>query len=291
MPIRVKCQCGKQLAVKDELAGKRVKCPKCGGPLPIPQPQAAAGENDDGISDLLDDVGMRAGVARCPGCGAEMSENAVFCVMCGFDLRRGHRVKTRVGDATEMDDEDLGDLPAHGNPQLDEAERRLARAKKEEKQLTQGVPWWMILLAFAGVVGFTAGMVAMPQDLVVRNAGWVLVVAGALLTFFFTLRLLIEAFKESPLQGLLGLTLVYLIVFAVMRWDRLGPMLIFSLVGGAFIGFGYVMVVFLVPFFEGLIEAEEKEDLTLRFQIERPAVVLHVEGRKRGQDPFCCPFS
>lgn len=281
MSIRVKCQCGKQLAVKDEYAGKRVKCPGCGGAVVIPQAQPAAKDDEDGISGLLDDVGMRAGVARCPGCGAEMSENAVLCVMCGFDLRRGHRVKTRVGEATEMDDEDLGDLPAHGNPQLDEAERRLARSKQEQKQLSQGVPWWMIFLAFAGVVGFSAGMLAMPQDMVVRNAGWVLVVAGALLTFFFTLRLLIEAFKESPLQGLLGLTLVYLIVFALLRWDRVGPMLIFSLVGGVFIGFGYFMVVFLVPFFEGLMEAEEKEDFTLRFHLQRPAVVLHLDNPAR----------
>ncbi len=42
MPISVSCPCGKTLSVKDELAGKRGKCPKCGAPLTIPQPPKPA---------------------------------------------------------------------------------------------------------------------------------------------------------------------------------------------------------------------------------------------------------
>ena len=42
MPIKVACQCGQRLSAKDELLGKRVKCPKCGGALTIrPAPAAA----------------------------------------------------------------------------------------------------------------------------------------------------------------------------------------------------------------------------------------------------------
>lgn len=41
MPISVACACGKKFQAKDELAGKRVKCPGCGQPLLIPAPQAA----------------------------------------------------------------------------------------------------------------------------------------------------------------------------------------------------------------------------------------------------------
>lgn len=36
MPISVTCQCGQSFRAKDDLAGKRVKCPKCGQPLTIP---------------------------------------------------------------------------------------------------------------------------------------------------------------------------------------------------------------------------------------------------------------
>jgi hypothetical protein len=56
MPIAVACQCGKRFQAKDELAGKRVKCPGCGNPLAIPTPQPAGGGND------LDDMfGSSAG--------------------------------------------------------------------------------------------------------------------------------------------------------------------------------------------------------------------------------------
>jgi hypothetical protein len=36
MPILVSCKCGKKLRLKDELAGKRVKCPGCGQCLAVP---------------------------------------------------------------------------------------------------------------------------------------------------------------------------------------------------------------------------------------------------------------
>jgi hypothetical protein len=42
MPIQVACSCGKKFAAKDELAGKRVKCPTCGGAIAIPAPAAQA---------------------------------------------------------------------------------------------------------------------------------------------------------------------------------------------------------------------------------------------------------
>lgn len=41
MPIQVACQCGQRFAAKDELAGRTVKCPKCGSPLAIPRPSAS----------------------------------------------------------------------------------------------------------------------------------------------------------------------------------------------------------------------------------------------------------
>lgn len=35
MPVTVSCSCGKQLKVKDELIGKRVRCPACGTTFPV----------------------------------------------------------------------------------------------------------------------------------------------------------------------------------------------------------------------------------------------------------------
>lgn len=46
MSINVVCACGKKLQVKDELAGKRGKCPACGQAMTIPMPAAAAASPD-----------------------------------------------------------------------------------------------------------------------------------------------------------------------------------------------------------------------------------------------------
>jgi hypothetical protein len=46
MPIKVACACGKKLSVKDEHAGKTLKCPACQKPLRVPKP-AAADEPED----------------------------------------------------------------------------------------------------------------------------------------------------------------------------------------------------------------------------------------------------
>lgn len=36
MPIELSCDCGKQMRVKDELAGKRIRCPACKEALTVP---------------------------------------------------------------------------------------------------------------------------------------------------------------------------------------------------------------------------------------------------------------
>src|SRR5262249_7231853 len=38
MPVTFSCACGRSLRVKDELAGRKVKCPQCGGVLTGPEP-------------------------------------------------------------------------------------------------------------------------------------------------------------------------------------------------------------------------------------------------------------
>jgi hypothetical protein len=44
MAINLSCECGKKLAVKDDMAGKKVKCPGCGSVLTVP---AAMGDADE----------------------------------------------------------------------------------------------------------------------------------------------------------------------------------------------------------------------------------------------------
>ena len=270
MPIKVACQCGQNFAAKDELAGKKVKCPKCGQVLTIPSPMSLAEKPAEGISDLLDDVGMKAGVARCPGCGSEMAEEAILCVVCGFDLRKGHRIKTRKGSVSDLDNEDLGDLPVHGVEALDDAERAIARQDRAGR-LKKGVPWWMFFLAFIGLVGFVIGMVAMPQDRVMFTSGYVLIGAGGLLSFFCWVRIWIIAFQDSTLQGLLVFFIPpYILVYIIMHWDQCGGLFLLILAGWAIQMGGYTLLI-VGP----MLKAGKKSDeFGLRQWQERPAVVV-----------------
>ncbi len=48
MPIPFSCsECEKQLRVKDELAGKRIKCPECAAVVLVPNPNVRAATSED----------------------------------------------------------------------------------------------------------------------------------------------------------------------------------------------------------------------------------------------------
>ncbi|MFC1596641.1 hypothetical protein ACFL5Q_01660 [Planctomycetota bacterium] len=65
MTLTIQCgQCGKQFSAPDNWAGRRAKCPKCGGPMEIPAP-AANSEPDDFGLELLDE-GPAAPPAAAP---------------------------------------------------------------------------------------------------------------------------------------------------------------------------------------------------------------------------------
>jgi hypothetical protein len=52
MPISFACRCGRSLRVKEELAGKQVRCPKCHAALDVPK---QAPSEDEEVIDLLMD--------------------------------------------------------------------------------------------------------------------------------------------------------------------------------------------------------------------------------------------
>ncbi len=113
MAITAQCgSCNKKFKANDQLAGKRVKCPQCGGAIAIPVPQPV--ESPGSVASLLDEESVPATpVARpkpkpkpavakkCPSCSAEITAGAVLCVNCGFDLRTGKPVEVGSADAAE----------------------------------------------------------------------------------------------------------------------------------------------------------------------------------------------
>src|SRR5262245_16051758 len=50
MPIRMSCDCGRLYQVADKHAGKRIKCPSCGAPHSVPEPE------DPGFEVIEDDA-------------------------------------------------------------------------------------------------------------------------------------------------------------------------------------------------------------------------------------------
>ena len=188
--------------------------------------------------------------------------------MCDVRVRytAGHRLKTRVGSASRNRRRGPRDLPTHGNEALDTAERQIARDKLEQKRLIKGAPWWMILLAFLGLIGFAIGMVSMPQENVVGNSGNVLQVAGGLIMAFYALRIVIGAFKESVMQGLLSIILPPYYIYT--RWDRVAGLCILLAVGGAAIAAGSFLI-YVVPMLQA-----KKTKQSLHDWHQRPAIVM-----------------
>jgi DNA-directed RNA polymerase subunit M/transcription elongation factor TFIIS len=82
MPIAFRCACGTPLKVKDALAGKKVKCPKCGTSLAVPE---AGYSPDDEVVDVRD----------CPSCGEMLASDAVICIGCGHDFRSGQKAASK----------------------------------------------------------------------------------------------------------------------------------------------------------------------------------------------------
>jgi len=64
MPIPVQCNCGRSFRAKDELAGRKARCPNCSTVLTIPQPEPPPETEDEVSQALLDDSTEDAPPAR-----------------------------------------------------------------------------------------------------------------------------------------------------------------------------------------------------------------------------------
>jgi len=91
VPIKVTCGgCGVTLTTPDASAGKRAKCPKCGGAIPIPEaPQEEIYEVESSLFGGLPEPKMASSSAikderrPCRSCGEMILVDAVKCRYCG----------------------------------------------------------------------------------------------------------------------------------------------------------------------------------------------------------------
>lgn len=136
MPIKVKCgSCSAKFKAKDELAGRRVKCPKCQNPVVIEAAVAApapvrratpkpAAHNP--LLDILDEEEVRSRVRgpMCDNCGAEVKRGMVICIDCGYNLETGDQLETEA-------DEDI-----ESNANMSGTEQMMRKAERDLEEAT-----------------------------------------------------------------------------------------------------------------------------------------------------------
>ncbi|MEM6472437.1 MAG: hypothetical protein AAF802_22940 [Planctomycetota bacterium] len=236
MPIPVQCQCGKSLSVKEQYAGKTLKCPSCGSAIQVPMP-ASANPVANPMDDLFDEEGFGRNIAAvCPACGEQMAAEAVLCTKCGYNKTTGEKVQ---GHLTPGVDIDMGTLA------LQKAETDMHAADKLQRDMTSGagMPWWMLalivfILGSATVLAVMAVMSynrttgddtfnALRTFLLLSGTACTLVSVGA------CVRLIVQGFKESQKEGFLCLTILYLLVFTFKKpKGRIGALLVMLILGG-----------------------------------------------------------
>ena len=101
MAIEFTCQaCGHVLKLRDEAAGKRGRCPSCGGAVSVPAtPTSAstppvASAAPAGPAPSVPTPSPAPQTKACPDCGNPLPLMAVICVKCGLNLKTGKKLQT-----------------------------------------------------------------------------------------------------------------------------------------------------------------------------------------------------
>ncbi|QDV68868.1 hypothetical protein Poly24_25810 [Rosistilla carotiformis] len=268
MAISVKCKCGKTLNLKDEFAGKSIRCPGCKEVLKVPgggaasaqppraatPPPAAANPTAfpaaattpapaGGVGSLFDDEGIAQLTGPvCMACAKEMRPGTVVCMNCGFNTQTGQRVQGFT-ESQEAASE-------FGHAALDEAAAHMRRDAKVQQQISgTGMPVWVlatILMCLGGlaVMGvFVSNAIAAEEGAdgsspVPRGMLLVILLFLQICSMFFWIKIMIHGFKESPMHGFLSLFIgLYAMIYAFMRpeirtygWSLLTVSIIWSIV-------------------------------------------------------------
>jgi DNA-directed RNA polymerase subunit M/transcription elongation factor TFIIS len=241
MPIAVACQCGKTLNVRDELAGKAVKCPACqqilkvpaaGKPAtgkppttantnapkaptprtptpktPTPRPAAAsAAAASSSLDSLFEESGFAVKTGKfCPECAQLLLPGAVLCTHCGYHLESGSKLQ---GHRVSFEDPDSGEAA------LRRAEANIKRDREaQERMQAAGMPPWvmaMILFILSSCTAVAVAAVNVAQrgkdDTTTFNAtATMLLLAGIAFTAVAigaSCTVLYRAFKSSPKEGM-----------------------------------------------------------------------------------------
>ncbi len=97
MAITFTCACGREITVKDGLAGRRGKCPACGQVVVVPlpeEPETVVPETqavEEAVAVPEAEAAPGGETKACRHCHKPIAQAAVFCIHCGTDLRTGKK--------------------------------------------------------------------------------------------------------------------------------------------------------------------------------------------------------
>ena len=117
--------------------------------------------------------------------------------------------------------------------------------KEDIKKTSEGAPWWVWLIALCLLIGFGCMMLLLPLKMAMFGAAIIMYSVAALVAIYSGIRLIIVAFTESMVQGLLYLFVpFYALFYIITRWDRCGAFFLMNLgagaIGGVAMGIGMI---------------------------------------------------
>lgn len=260
MAIKATCpSCSSTFNAKDTLAGRRVKCPKCGDKMMVPEKRAPKAKKKKRVNpgagsfDVMDELLKEANVksvARgsvCDDCGSELQAGAVICVECGFNLETGSRLRTDMYEEENFNDADET-----------AAERMLRQAEKDieatpinadDQDFGDGAES-LVIAGVAGVIlviliGIALVVVYLMENLAdVVHSSLISMIAGIIMSVACITWITIVAFMVKKSQGILCLATagLYCIVFGFIQSKQLllpTLVLIFSILIAVASGFYY----------------------------------------------------
>lgn len=179
--------CEKRYRYRAELAGRKVRCGGCEAKLQVPEaggafevienppdrnPDADGGDYD--LSEPPPGPGGSGGSAggsaqhRCPSCNASVKPTASLCVNCGFDLKEGKRLETRVEqEASENDPQPRNNGPSSDfhEPRASGLDRDALAAETQALHFRQETLYPLILLGAGLALLLFNAMVLFPKAL------------------------------------------------------------------------------------------------------------------------------
>lgn len=192
--------CRKRFQWSPKIADRKAQCPSCAkriripmvpgriaeaiDPLPethVEQPQADSDTYDLDLTGVDESVveppptaaqQAAAQTGRCPACNQSINPDAVLCVKCGYNLKKGKRLQTSVADddapGAQPDNLPGSSIPSIGSSPI----ARALEERKDEYQPSKIMDLWLPIAFIVAGLAATIFGTRMFEDVLAVEVGW-----------------------------------------------------------------------------------------------------------------------